>query len=179
MPDGNSARAEPVLILLSGLPGSGKTSFARALATRLPLAHVESDAVRRGLARRPRYTPGENAAVFARVEAEAAAALAAGRHALVDATNLTRGDRRRFVQLAGHTGSRLVCVRLTAPEGVIRERLRSPRTGYSEADEAVYELMRNRAQPFSQPAVVVDTRYDLSPTIDLVLRIVHDEVREE
>jgi predicted kinase len=179
MPDGNSAHATPMLILLSGLPGSGKTTFAHALATRLPLVHVESDAIRRGLARVPRYTPRESATVFARVESDAEAALRAGRHALVDATNLTTGDRRRFVRLGQRLGCRFTCIRMTAPDAVIRERLHQPRSGNSQADEAVYNAMRGRARPFASAAIVVDTRFDLEPAIDLVLRIVHDERCEE
>ncbi len=51
------------------------------------MAHVESDAIRRGLGGGPTYSPKESGLVFARVEEEARQALAEGRHALVDATN--------------------------------------------------------------------------------------------
>lgn len=168
----NFAGTEPVLIRLSGLPGTGKTTFALRLAGRLDFAHVQSDEIRRGLCTQPAYTAEENAVVFAQAEQMAARALDAGRHVLIDSTNLTNKNRKRFVRLAWRTNATLVAVRVTAPEATARERLARPREGWSQAGAAVYELMRSRPQPFPVPVVVVDTRFGLEPAIELVLRLV-------
>jgi len=172
MTSGNWAPPPPALILLSGYPGSGKTTFAHALATVLPVDHHESDAVRRSLFREPAYTPAESARVFATIESHAAASLRAGRNALVDATNLARGDRRRFERLAERIEAPFIAVRLTAPDEEIRRRLAVPRLGNSQAGLAVYEAMLGRARPFAGPAVVVDTRFDLAPAVALISRLV-------
>ncbi len=160
-----------MLVLLSGLPGAGKTTLAEALAARLGAVHLESDAVRRQLFPEPQYTPEEHGAVFARLAAMAQEELAAGRVVIVDATNLTRRDRRQFVRLAeGAAG--MVAVRVTAPEAVIRERLARPRVGFSQAGVEVYERMAGREQGFEGPEVVVDTRFDTGPSIELIARLV-------
>lgn len=158
---------QPALFLLSGMPGAGKTTFAQALAARTGAEHVESDAVRRSLAARPAYTAKESGRVFAIVGRRVEAALAAGRSAIVDATNLTNRDRRRFLNAAAAHGARLVAIRVTAPEGVIRERLGQPRVGHSQADVRVFELMQGRAQGFAVPAVVVDTRFGIEAAVSL------------
>ena len=172
--NGNPGLATPALVLLSGLPGTGKTTFAHALLAAIRCIHIESDAVRRGMFATPRYSAWENGAVFAEVERRATAALTAGHVAVVDATNLARRDRTRFLRLATKTGSRLVCVRVTAPEDVIRARLAAPRDGYSQADQRVYELMRGKAQAFRSPVVVVDTRYDIGRSIELTQRLLKE-----
>lgn len=164
-------RDTPALILLSGLPGTGKTTFARRLSDVLSFEHVESDAIRRSIAAAPRYTSEESGAVFRKAEELAARALAEGRHALIDATNLSNRDRKRFVRLADRAGATFIAVRLTAPDAVIRERLARPREGWSQADLAVYEMMRGRGQPFPMPAIVVDTRFDIGPAVELVARL--------
>ena len=175
MGDGNSVGTRVALILLSGLPGAGKTTFARAIGERLERVHIESDAIRRGLAAEPTYSPRESGQVFARVEAEARKALGRGRHALIDAANLTMRDRRRFVRLASELDARLVAVRLTAPEAVIRERLGRPREGNSQADVAIYEQMKRRPQPFAEPVIVVDTRWGPDAAIALAVRLMNPD----
>lgn len=174
MHNGNFGDAPPVLILLSGLPGSGKTTFAKELATRLPFEHIESDAIRLAMRPVPTYSFAESGAVFARADAAARKALACGRHALIDATNLTNRDRKRFFRIAADLQVRIIPVRLTAPESVIRERLEQPRSGFSQAGVDVFERMRVRPQPFSLPVVVADSRFPFTPAIDLVLRLIDD-----
>lgn len=171
MVSGNPGNGEGVLVLLSGVPGSGKTTLAGRLCERLGAVHVESDAIRRQLFPEPAYTPAEHGAVFARAEALAADALGEGKVVVVDATNLARRDRRRFLRLGERAGG-VVAVRVTAPEEVVRRRLARPREGYSQAGVEVFERMLGRAEPFEVPAVVVDTRFDLEPTVALVARLV-------
>ena len=175
MANGNFGDARKALILLSGLPGAGKTTFARALAERLPVVHVESDAVRRAMAPEPTYSFQESGAVFARVDAMTRAALTHGEHALVDATNLTNRDRKRFLRLAKELDAVLIAVRLTVPEAVLRPRLSMPREGYSQARLPVLEKMLRRPQPLPVPSIVVDTRFGLEAAIDLILKIVNDQ----
>lgn len=175
MPNGNFRLAPPALVILSGLPGTGKTTFAAHLAERLHIVHLESDAIRRGISAQPTYRPGESAAVFARAEQLAAEALARGKNVVVDATNLSNRDRKRFLRLASRVGAKLVAVRVTAPDAVVRERLRQPRNGNSQAGLEVYEMMRGRPQPFRVPVIVADTRFPLEPAVDLVLRLINDQ----
>lgn len=175
MANGNFGDARSALILLSGLPGAGKTTFARALSGHLDFVHVESDAIRRAMVQEPTYSFKESGAVFARVEALAGAALSHAEHALIDATNLTNRDRKRFLRLADVHEARLIAVRLTAPEDVLRERTSKPREGFSQAGVQVLERMRARPQPLPVPAIVVDTRFAMTPAIDLILKIVNDQ----
>ena len=155
------------LVLLSGLPGTGKTTFAARLASRLDARVLESDRVRRELFPKRRYTGKENAAVFATVRERAEAALERGRDVIVDATNLRERDRSGFRELAGRQEARVVAVRLTAPEGTVRKRLSQPREGVSEADVRVYERMRGQDEPFTEPCVQVDSRYCVEPSVAL------------
>jgi len=54
---------KPLLILLYGYPGSGKTYFARQLCENIQAAHVQGDRIRSELFEQPRYDKEENAVV--------------------------------------------------------------------------------------------------------------------
>ena len=44
-----------ILLVVFGLPGTGKTTFARALAARLGLPHFNTDIIRAELGRKQQY----------------------------------------------------------------------------------------------------------------------------
>jgi len=162
------------LVLLSGLPGTGKTVLAGRISASLGAVHLESDAVRIELTPDPQFTRSENARVFSRLELRATRHLTAGKQVVLDATNLTEADRSRFLSLAERLDVVVVPVRVSVPDDIVRERLSHPREGFSQAGVDVFERMHSHPEPFSRPGVVVDTRFDLAPAIDLVKTLLHD-----
>jgi predicted kinase len=169
MPSGNEPR--PALIILSGLPGTGKTTFALALAALIPFRHIESDAVRGEIFKRLTFSFNESRIVFADIDRRLKRALAAREVALVDATNLAREHRARLRGFAIAAEARCVEVRLTAPEATVRERLSRPRKGHSRAGFEVYDGMRDGAEASPHPVLTVDTRYPLEPSLRAVLAL--------
>jgi len=56
--------ANPALIFVSGLPGTGKSHFCRRLAERIDLVILESDSLRKRLFPAPSYTKEESTQLF-------------------------------------------------------------------------------------------------------------------
>lgn len=54
---------KPLLVMLYGYPGSGKTYFARQLCEQLQAAHIQGDRIRSELFDEPRYDKEENTVV--------------------------------------------------------------------------------------------------------------------
>ncbi len=165
------------LVLLIGLPGSGKSHVARSLAAHLGAVVVASDALRRRLFVAPSYVRAESQTVFALAHAMARLLLAERHIVIFDATNLRERDRRPLYALASATAAGLVLVRVTAPEAVIRARLegrlaRISALDQSEADLRVYELMRERYEEPSRPALTIDRVGDLEREIERVAEAV-------
>jgi len=170
-----SPRSTAALVVVSGLPGSGKSHFCRRLASRHPIARLESDALRKALFGQPTHSPEESRRLFAACHYVLDRLLGAGISALLDATNLREVHRRQLYAIADRHGAKLVLVSLRAPAAVVDERLaararRSDPADLSAAGPEVYQRMRSLDEPIGRPHIVVDTSADIEPAVEALLR---------
>lgn len=87
----------PKLILLVGIPGSGKTTYGRSYATEHTYTiHLSSDAIRAELYG-DESIQGNPVEVFALMQKGAINALNDGHDVVYDATNITRKDRANII----------------------------------------------------------------------------------
>ncbi len=167
------ASEHPALVMLVGLPGTGKSTFSRALADRFPAAIVESDAVRKILFPQPSYSPTEHYIVFQRGYALADALLKQGISVIFDATNLVEKNRKSLYRIAESRGARLAIILTEAPETVIRQRLQRRQDhpdGNSDAGWDVYERMITTMEHIRREHVVIDTTQDIGPAVERLAR---------
>ena len=167
------AVARPGLVVVSGLPGTGKTYFCGKLAERLPLAILESDALRKVLFSSPSYSSEESSRLFLAVHRLIERLLKRGISLILDATNLSEQHREYLYSIADHLGVKLVLVRVEAPPEVVRQRLerRPGESGNkSDADWAGYRKMRLLIQRISRQHYAVDTSRDIAPALDRIVR---------
>ena len=162
--------ANPYLVLMCGLPGAGKTHFARRLAAEARLQMIELDAARKALMVVPAYNAEENLRVFAACRRLMDELLNNGVPVLLDATNVTERDRAYSYTAAEGRGAEVVVVRVKAPESEVRRRLRRrerglSKDGASNAGWDVYLKMKAREEPVARPHYVVDTSKDITPAI--------------
>jgi aminoglycoside phosphotransferase family enzyme/predicted kinase len=140
----------PCLVLVGGLPGTGKSTLALALADRAGFRVIRSDLVRKELADAGGTEPGPAAfgegiytaewteRTYAECLRRAEGLLFEGERVLVDANFREEAWRRAFLETAtrwGVPGGLLLC---EAEPDVVRERLASRRDDASDADWAVY-----------------------------------------
>lgn len=94
---GKIAPAKPLLILLYGMPGSGKTSFARQLCEHMQAAHVHGDRIRTELFQNPTYSKDENHLISSLMTYMAGEFLSTGVSVIYD-TNAMRVAQRRALR---------------------------------------------------------------------------------
>ncbi len=175
LPYTEDSRARPFLIMLSGLPGTGKSYLARRLSERLRAPVIETDFVRKTLFPQPSYSADESAIVHWVSRLLMRKLLARGVPVILDATNLIERQREMVYHVAEQAGARLVIVQTVAPEEVVRARLERRLTqrdpgDISDATWSVYRRMAERQEPIRRPHLVVNTSEDLEPAIDKIIR---------
>jgi aminoglycoside phosphotransferase family enzyme/predicted kinase len=153
---------QPMLLLMFGLSGSGKTWLAERLARPLDAVHIRSDVERKrlaGLAEQQQshsglgqdlYSPGKSAEVYERLADCAGHALAGGYTAIVDAAFQRRSDRARFKTLAAQYGCELRVIHCHAPRVELQTRLADrsrARRDASEADREVLAWQERHLEP--------------------------------
>lgn len=88
---------KPIIILLYGFPGSGKTFFSRQLCEELQSAHLEEDRIRNELFEKPRFSKQENYALQRIMGYMSGEFLAAGISVIYD-MNAMRFSQRHTVR---------------------------------------------------------------------------------
>ena len=167
--------AYPVLLMLSGLPGAGKTYLAGRIGQRVSFVMVESDRVRKTLFPKPTYSGQESSLVHRTCHIVVERLLSRGVNVIYDATNLVEFHRRFVYHLADKLRVKLLVVKVVAPEEVIRERLErrkeKPSPGdASDASWEVYQRMRPTEEPIERPHLVIDTSRDMDEAVARALR---------
>jgi predicted kinase len=165
----------PLLVVFSGLPGSGKSYLARQVQPHLAATIIESDFVRRVLFPRPRYTGTESAWVYAVSHALIARLLGRSQSVIFDATNLLERSRQSLCRMAGDLQAHVVIVRTIAPDEVIRQRLLArcehpDANNHSDATVEVYEKLQLTDEPMRGPHLAIDTTEDWRQSVQRILR---------
>lgn len=150
----------PALVILCGLPGTGKSHFARALVDRAPFVWVNSDYCRKRLVGRPDYSREEHQRVFAAMHALIAQLLASGRPVVFDATNLNEEVRRPLYAVAAAAGVTPLLLRFTARPSLVRRRMSERAAGRSEASHSdagweIYARMADADGPAPRPHLLL------------------------
>ncbi|HET6258335.1 AAA family ATPase [Pseudonocardia sp.] len=164
-----------MLIVLAGLPASGKSTIARALAVRLPAAVVAVDPIDDAM-RRAGIGADQPTGLAAYMVAEAVAedVLAAGLPVVVDAVNAVEPARQQWRRLAARRGVPMVVVEVVCPDpGAHRRRLEGRSRGLTDLPEPTWDHVSRRAaeyEPWTEPVLRLDSALPVDANVEVVLR---------
>ena len=167
----------PFLVILSGLPGTGKSYFANRLTAHIKSAIVGSDRTRKLLISKPVYSKSEHARIFAICHRLAEDALSQGYVTIFDATNLTAKSRLPLQKIARTLDVPSLCLVFTAPTDLIKKRLIDRTTNldssnYSDADWTIYSKLKPWQETPKTNYWNIDSSQDISPVVEKLTAII-------
>jgi predicted kinase len=149
-----------VLVVLAGLPGTGKTTIARLVAAELRAAHIRIDSIdaallRAGAAGGERHGIG----VYGAGQAVAEDTLRAGTPVVADAVNAVHAAREAWSTVAARVGAPLCFVELVCSDPAEhRRRVEGRASDLEGLPELSWADVQARAyDPWQEPRLVVDT----------------------
>lgn len=172
---------KPLLILVYGFPGGGKTNLARQLAENLGLAHVQGDRVRFELFESPRYDKRENDVVNHLVDYFAEEFLNAGVSVVYDgdALRLTRRRALRDLSRKTKTNSIIVWLQIDLDSAFARAKnrdRRKPDDRFAQLfDKVSFESYINDMQnPNNEDYIVVSGKHNFRSQRSAVMKKLYE-----
>ena len=149
------------LIIVCGLPGTGKSTFAASLSAAMDAIHLNTDKVRSDLDRRGHYSREDKALIYDILLQTTREKVKNGELVVLDGTFYRQALRKPFIALAEELNAQVHWFEVIASEAVVRERVARQRP-YTEADFQVYRKIKDAYDPLVIPHLVLDSEL-LSP----------------
>ena len=163
---GLTRHSPPVLILMHGVSGAGKTTVSTEVVKSLGAVRVRSDVERKRIhaekgervirqeTTENLYGPSMTHATYDRLLDLASAMLKAGYPVVVDATFLSVAQRQPFIRLAHEGQFPLVILDVWAPQEVLAQRIETRAKQRKDASDATVEVMER--QKFTEEPLAED-----------------------
>lgn len=151
------------LLMMVGLPGTGKSSVVESLQKRMDCVVVSTDNIRLLMRNKPTYTAAEMMLVYEVCYSIIEARLKQGQRVVFDASNYLAARREHLKKLAQRAGAPVAVCYVQAGQDIIRERLQQRNSGHrretdlSDADWSVYKWMVEAQEPVVGEHLIVDT----------------------
>jgi len=148
-----------MMVIVMGLPGSGKSYFARRLSKRLNFKYIGSDETRKDMEAMGKYNKEDKQQVYDRMEFLAEKCFQENINMVLDATFIKENLRQQFVALALTKNSAYCIIWIEAAEELIRKRI-SVKRNDSEADFQVYMKLSEEFEVPKPPYLKLQSKQD-------------------
>lgn len=145
------------LILVCGLPGSGKSFFAQQLSIRINASYLNSDVCRKKLYPNHRsYSEKEKQSVYYVLLSSTETNLIHNKSVVLDATFYKKSLRLPFYKLVKQLNLELCIINIFADEKIIKIRTSVLRED-SEADYSVYLKLKHLFEPIEKKHLILES----------------------
>jgi len=172
----------PLLIMLYGYPGSGKSYVARQLSNHIQAAHVQGDRIRYELFAKPRYDKQENAVVTQLMDYMTQEFLMSGISVIYDTNALRAAQRHSLREIArkAHAKPFVIWLQIDADSAFNRTQVRDRRKTDDRyapiLDQSTFNTISSHMQnpTIADDYVVISGKHVFSTQLSAIMKKLHD-----
>jgi len=145
-----------MILIVTGLPATGKSYFAKHTAKEIGAVHLNTDIIRKEINKQGQYDKESKQLVYDHLLESMIKHAQNKEHVIIDGTFHKKEVRERFAREARKYTREVYFVEMRATEKTVKERLKSERE-YSEADFKVYKKIKSTYEQLKEPHLVLWT----------------------
>ena len=146
-----------MIVIVCGLPGVGKTTFAKKLAPLINATVLSTDKIRKELISSPTYEKDERRLIYDVMILSAKYLHNSGANCILDATFNREDSRTEIKKKLGIQDREFFVIECTCPENIIISRLKERKNDYSDAGIEVYQKMKKIYEHVKGKHITIDT----------------------
>ncbi len=154
-----------MILIVFGLPGTGKTFFSTHLADEMHAVHINTDVIRNKYNKKGQYDEQTKQFVYDQLQNEMRKHLRNGLDVVLDGTFHKADKRNQIKEEALARDLNLYFIEIKADEALIKKRLEENRPE-SEANMDVYYKLKTEFEPLEEPHLVL--RSGLEDVVEMV-----------
>jgi predicted kinase len=162
-----------LIVLICGLPGTGKTFLSNKLSQYINSTVLSTDKIRKELIQKPTYTPWERALIYDVLFLLAKYLHYSGINCILDGTFNMEKSRREIKDLLNLSNDQFYIIECICPEDLIITRLLLRKDDYSDATVSIYLKMKKIYEPVRQKHISINTSKSVYKNIDRILRYIY------
>lgn len=143
-----------MIVIVFGLPGTGKSYFSKHLAQATGAVYLNTDIVRQELGLQGRYDEESKQRVYRELLQRMTDHISEKRDVIVDGTFHKRSAREPFIRRSDELQEDLFLIEMKAGDRTVKRRMQTERE-YSEADYKVYLQIKYDFEPVDLPRLIL------------------------
>jgi predicted kinase len=163
-----------MLVIVCGLPGVGKTTFAKKLAPLINAIVLSTDKIRKELIASPTYEKEERKLIYDVMILLAKYLHDSGTNCILDATFNKEYSRIEVKKKLGIQDKKFFVIECLCPENIVIPRIKDRRDDYSDAGIEVYQKMKKIYEPVKGKHLTIDTSLNPEKNAKLVSTKIFD-----
>lgn len=159
-----------MIIIICGLPGTGKTTLANELAPEISAVVLSSDRIRKEIFPKPTYSRDERRLVYKIMILLAKYLHGKGINCILDATFNLERSRVEVMEKIGISKQEIQIIECVCPTAVATLRLCLRKGDFSDATPSVYRKMQALYQPIRAKHISINTVNSPKDNVNIILQ---------